>query len=253
MPHVDRTPLGAATLARRWYLDVNTGTYAAPVWTAVNGVEDFKAPLDPSVQDDSDYDSGGYKSSTITALGWKVELKLARKVTAASALVYDPGAEVLRAASMNMGLANRVDIRWYEVTDSGPIVEAYRGYATVSWSEDGGGMDALASVSVTLTGQGARATLTHPDFAASVPIVSSVTPAAGAAAGGEPVYIYGQGFTGTVSVKMGGSGGTAFTDYNVVSDTVIVGTVPAKTAGSYQVCVTNATGASTVMPSFTYS
>jgi hypothetical protein len=35
-------------------------------------------------------------------------------------------------------------------------------FATVTWSPDGGGMDALSTVSVTLTGQGERKAITHP-------------------------------------------------------------------------------------------
>jgi len=249
MPHLDRTPLGGGVLARRWYIDVNSNTYAAPTWVAVNGVEDFKAPLDPSVQDDSDYDSDGYKSSTITAIGWSVDLKLARKVTAASAIVYDPGQEILRAASILMGASNRVDLRWYEVTDAGPITEAYRGYAAVSWSEDGGGMDALASVSVTLTGQGARATYVHPDFALAAPVVYSVTPSTVAAAGGTLIHIVGTGFfkagindvVGTTGVKLVAHNCTSWT---VESNQSIWAITPAETAGASNVNVTNSTGAS---------
>ena len=249
MAHLDRTPLGGGALARRWYLDVNSGTYAAPTWVGVNGVTDFKAPLDPSVQEDSDYDSNGYKASTITALGWSIDLKLARKVTAADPLVYDPGHEILRAASILMGASNRVDLRWYEVTDGGPVTEAYRGYAAVSWSEDGGGMDALASVSVTLTGQGARATYTHPDFALAAPVLYSVTPSTIAVAGGTLVHIVGTGFfkagvndvTATTGVKAVAHN---FTSWTVVDNQNIWGITPAETAGASNVNVTNSTGTS---------
>lgn len=249
MPHLDRTPLGGGVLARRWYVDVNNGTYGAPDWKAVNGVEDFSAPLDPSVMDDSDYDSGGYKSSTITAIGWTINLKLARKVTAASGIVYDPGQEILRLASVNMGAANRVDVRWYEVTASGPITEAYRGYAAVSWSEDGGGMDALAAVTVALTGQGARETYVHPDFALAAPAIYSVTPSTVAAAGGTLIHIVGSGFfkagindvTAVTGVKLVAHNCTSWT---VESDQSIWAITPAEAAGASNVNVTNSTGTS---------
>jgi len=246
MPSVARTALGAGGLARRWYLDVNTGTHAAPTWIAVNGVEDFKAPLDPSVQDDSDYDSGGYKSSTITAIGWSIDLKLARKVTVASPTVYDPGAEVLRAASVLMGASNRVEVRWYEMTTSGPKVEAYQGYAAVSWSEDGGGMDALASVSVTLTGQGEREAITHPDGAAVVPVLYSVDPAVGIQAGGTLHVVSGTGFFAAgvddvVAVTLGVTDCPTFVTH---SDNELTFLAPAKAAGPFVVYVTNAVGPS---------
>ena len=115
MPATTKVPLGADTTARKWYLDVNTGTHASPTWVGVFGLLDFKAPVAADVKDDSDYDSGGYKSSTVTALGWTVEFKVARKVQASVATAYDPGQEVLRLASVNMGASNRVEVRWYEM------------------------------------------------------------------------------------------------------------------------------------------
>jgi len=162
MTATTKVPLGAATLNRKWYIDVNSGTFGTPTWVGVFGVTDFKAGKDPTVQDDSDFDSAGWKSSVITALGWALELKLERKVSAASPTAYDPGQELLRAASDQMGVGNRVDVRWYEVTEGGPKTESYRGFASVSWQPDGGSMDALDTVSVTLNGQGARTPSTHP-------------------------------------------------------------------------------------------
>jgi len=256
MPSTARTVLGGGSLARRWWLDVNTNTYAAPTWIAVNGVEDFKYALDPSVQDDSDYDSGGYKSSTITAIGWSLDCKVARKVTVASATVYDPGAEVLRAASMLMGASNRVDVRWYEMTSGGPKVEAYRGYAAVSWSEDGGGMDALAAVSIKLTGQGASTAITHPDGAAVVPVLYSVLPATAATAGGSLHQLTGAGFfngavSGVASMKIGV---TNVPTFSVLSDSKLVWLSPTKVAGPFVVYVTNQIGESvTATVTVTYS
>ena len=128
--YTTKVPLGAGTVVRKWYVDVNSGIYGAPTWVGIFGVEEFTPALEPTVQDDSDYDSLGYKSSTITALGWTVGMKLARKVTTASSTAYDPGQELLRAAAELMGASNRVDVRWYEMgsaTGVGPKVEAYRG------------------------------------------------------------------------------------------------------------------------------
>ena len=194
MPATTKVPLGASTLNRKWYLDVNTGTHAAPTWIGVFGVEDLKPDFTPIVQPDDDYDSEGYKSSTVTAVAWGLTLKLARKVQASSATTYDPGQEVLRAASPHMGAANRVEVRWYEMEPSGPRVEAYQGYAAVSWSDDGGAMDANSTVSVVLTGQGARTSITHPDGAFAAPVIYSITPSTVAAAGGTLVHVIGTNF-----------------------------------------------------------
>lgn len=162
MPAATRNPLGGSTLNRKWYLEVDTGTPGVPVWAAVMGVMEFKPTQDSTLQDDSDFDGGGYKSSTKTAEAWSLEFKVARKVTTASATAYDPGQEKLRTLSAQMGPSNSAHVRWFEMTPSGPRVEAYEGNAAVSWSPDGGGMDALDVVSVTLTGQGQRTAITHP-------------------------------------------------------------------------------------------
>jgi hypothetical protein len=165
MASTTKVPLGPATLNRKWYLDVNTGSYGSPTWTGVFGVTDFKAVKDPNLEDDSDFDSEGWKSSTVTSLAWSLELKIERKVTTALATAYDPGQEALRTFSDLMGTGNNADVRWYEVTAGGPKAEAYRGYATVSWEPDGGDMEALDTVTVKLTGKGKRNTITHPDGA----------------------------------------------------------------------------------------
>lgn len=167
MTAIPRVPLGASTLNRKWFADIDTS--AAPhtisTWTPVGGILEFKPSHDQTLKEDSDFDSGGYTSSTVSALGWKIDMKVARKVTAASATEYDPGQEALRNAAEGMGVSNRVHMQWYEMPDDGPRVEAYAGFAVAGWSEEGGAMDALDSVSVVLTGSGVRNTITHPDEA----------------------------------------------------------------------------------------
>ena len=158
-----KAPLGASTTNRKWYLDVNTGTAAAPLWKGVFGVTEFQAKVEGSLQDDSDFDGNGWKSSTNSANAWSIELKVKRAVTAALATAYDPGQEVLRIASDKTGVANSVPVRWYEMEAGGPKVEAYAGTAAVTYSEDGGNMEALSMASITLTGQGARAVIVHPN------------------------------------------------------------------------------------------
>ena len=247
MPATTKVPLGAATLNRKWYLDVNTGTYGAPTWIGVFGVGDFKAGKDPSIEDDSDFDSLGWKSSTVTALGWALETKITRKVTAALATAYDPGQEVLRAASDLMGTGNNVDVRWYEMTAGGPKVEAYRGYATVSWVPDGGSMEALDTVTVTLTGKGARTAITHPDGAAVMPVLYSVVPDVGIQAGGTLHHLHGVGFfaAGVDDVVSMVLGVTNVPTFQTHDNHELSFVAPAKAAGPFVIKVTNAVGQST--------
>lgn len=163
VPEVE--PLGAATLARKWRIDVNTGTKAAPVWVRVRGVSDFSPSEDPSTEDTSDYDSRGWKSETVTAMGWGAELTVERKqvVAAAAPATYDPGQEFLRLHSVQMGVDNVIEVRYYEVNGtSGPKVQAYQGSVGVRWAEQGGGMDGKSTAKVTLGGQGQRVDIAHP-------------------------------------------------------------------------------------------
>lgn len=257
-----RVPLGAETLNRKWWIDVNTGTHASPTWTPVNGHSDFKPSLTHNMVDDSDCDTlTGALSEVATALSWGMEFKLMRKVTAASATVYDPGQEKLRDAAKNIGGANVCEVRFYEMnvdkagTVWGPTTEAYQGYVAVQYSPDGGDNKALDAVSVTLSGRGDRNDITHPEgAAAAVPTIASLSPYTGLEAGGEIVIITGSGFTGTLDEGSDGVmfGATEATHYTVLSDNVISAIAPAGT-GTVAVSVENATGVSTVTQNYIYT
>lgn len=156
-----KAPLGASTLNRKWYLDVNTGTTETPTWTGVFGITEFKGNVEGSLQDDSDFDSNGWKSQVNTANTWMIEGKCRRGIKAGTPNTYDAGQEVLRIAGGLTGESNIVEVRWYEVGDV--EVEAYKGFASVTWSEDGGNMEAVSMVSFTLNGRGLRESITHPN------------------------------------------------------------------------------------------
>ena len=252
MPATTKVQLGAATTVRKWYLDVNTGTTAAPIWTGVFGVSTFKPNLNPTWKDTSDFDSAGDMSSTATARQWGCDFKIERKSTASNPTNYDPGQEALRLKAENIGLLNSVEVRFYEMEPGGPRVEAYQGTAGVEWAPDGGAMSDTDSVSVKLNGQSHRTLITHPDTVASVPVIYSFTPITGPAAGGTLVEVLGTGFAGTVAVTGVKFGATSATSWFVVNDNTIVATAPVHVAGAVAVVVTNATGPSTTGGTFTY-
>lgn len=139
------------------------GLTKGPVWTVVRGRTDFKPGVDSTLQEDSDMDSSGWKSQTKTAAAWTLEFKVVRKGLAGAGsgqTSYDPGQEALRLAGDQFGPANSVSCRWYKL---GSVrTEAYQGYAAVTWSPDGGGMDGLDTVTVQLAGQGPRTAIAHP-------------------------------------------------------------------------------------------
>jgi len=166
--------LGAPTLVRKWVLDVNDeaggGTYAVPDWVRLYGHSEFQPAFEPSMQDDSDCDTDtGAKSQIASAYSWSIVTKVLRKVLSSDPTQYDPGQEILRAIGQaQIGLSNVADIRFYEMnTDGageivGPAGEAWRGFAAVQWSPDGGNMEALDMVSVTLYGRGDCDPIEHP-------------------------------------------------------------------------------------------
>ncbi|WP_336048191.1 IPT/TIG domain-containing protein, partial [Streptomyces sp. CA2R101] len=80
------------------------------------------------------------------------------------------------------------------------------------------------------------------------PVVTSVSPAQGAPAGGTNVTITGSGFTGATMVRFGPNG----IPFVIVSDTQITAKTPAGT-GTVQVTVTAPTGTSTQNVFFTYT
>jgi len=151
-------PVLTSTLARKWKLDVDTSVAQdGSAWTNVRAVLDLQPSITPTMQDDSDYDSDGWGSDVKTMLKWSNVVKLGRKV--AAGYVEDPGQAAIHVAHDQFGADGVVHVRWY---DRNGGTEAYEGFAQVQWSEDGGDAAALSTVSVTLTGQGARLTITNP-------------------------------------------------------------------------------------------
>lgn len=158
-----RTPLGASVREGRWYVDVNTGTKVAPVWTPVNGLTECKVSYTPTMQDVTDFDSNGAKSSQATAYEWGIEFKCRRGVKAGTPTEYDAGQEAIRLAAQQIGLGNIIEVRAYEMEPNGPRVEAYQGNVSAGWEPDGGSMETASTVTCNLAGNGARQSIVHPD------------------------------------------------------------------------------------------
>jgi uncharacterized repeat protein (TIGR02543 family) len=87
------------------------------------------------------------------------------------------------------------------------------------------------------------------DSVAAAPTVAAISPSSGSTAGGDTVTITGTGFTGATAVNFGG---TAATNYTVVSDTEITATAPAGT-GTVDTTVTTANGTSSTISADKYT
>jgi hypothetical protein len=80
--------------------------------------------------------------------------------------------------------------------------------------------------------------------------VTSITPAAAAAAGGTSITFRGTNLTGVTAITLGG---TAFTAVTVVDESTVTATTPAKSAGTYDVVLTDDSGTVTKTAAITTS
>jgi hypothetical protein len=105
--------------------------------------------------------------------------------------------------------------------------------------------EAAGTVDITVsTPSGTSATVSADHFvytAAAAPAVTGVTLSTGSTAGGDQVVVTGSGFTGASAVNFNT---TAAADFTVLSDTAILVTTPALTAGTVDVKVTTPSGTS---------
>jgi hypothetical protein len=239
---------GTPTTNKKWRIDLDLDLVGySGNWAQIKGLNNIGTPVNNTVQDATDYDDDEWGSDAVTGRKWQLTGSAFRKQYAGS---YDPAQEALRAAADNLDL---VHVRWYERGVTGG--EAYEGFALVQWEPQGGDPTGLSSASFTLLGQGGRTPITNPSGADVKPIVNSVLPNTGPAAGGTNVTVRGSGFSGLVAgataVKFGA---TNATEYTIVSDAVLVAKAPAHAAGEVRVIATNAIGASdeTSGDKFTY-
>lgn len=226
-------------LARRFRVDVST--LAAPsTWVAFRGINDLNPPITPTLQGADDYDTNGWASFEKTMQAWILTIKALRKTTAG---VFDPGQELVRGSQLGFGDAARVNVRWY---DRNGAPEAFQGVAIVGWVPSKTGVADLDEVTCTLTGDGTLTPIPNPFSAAAAPVIVGATPS-GVGQGGI-VSITGTGFAGVTGATGVKFGGTNATSYIVVSDNTIVAVMPAGSAGSAAITVTNTVGTSNSQP-----
>lgn len=159
-----------STLARDWALQVNIGTQEKPNWIYVRGLSQFAPQSSPTMQDDSDIDSEGYKSQIATALEmtFKGEGKRKGKKTEGE-FKQDPGQAALREKGRKMGLDNVIQARCWR-TDG--VQDGYDSYFSVKWEDQAGGNEDLDSFSFELMSRGKPIAIkpVTDDKAASVPL-----------------------------------------------------------------------------------
>lgn len=231
----------STTLARKFRVDVTADLTLAGGFLQLNGVDDLNDSIPPDLEDTSAYDTEGWHTKEVTMYDWSLVASFFRRIIAG---VYDPGQELVRACRGQFGDAARLGVRWYD-KNGGP--ESYAGIAIPAWTRSNTGVGNVEKASVTFNATDEPLQFPdNPGVAAAAPVVLSATPSAVAAGG--PVEITGVGFSGVTGAAGVKFGGTNAASYIVVSDNVIVAVMPAGSAGSAAVLVTNGIGASNSLP-----
>ncbi|MBS0231725.1 MAG: IPT/TIG domain-containing protein [Proteobacteria bacterium] len=223
-----------SAFARRFKVDLSADN---TTWINLKGIEDLAPSENATLQPADTYDTNGFNSFEKTMTGAKLVAKVLRPTTAG--IPSDPGQELARATRFQFGTAARLYVRWY---DRNGGTEAYSMQALVDWNQSKSGVADLDEVTITFTADGVVTPITNPYNASAKPTIVSVTPSGATA--GTLVTITGQGFTGVNPAS--GVKFAAVTAVNALiqSDTQIVVAMPAGTAGSAAVTVTNGVGAS---------
>lgn len=234
-------------LARRYRIDASTDLTLASGWTQVKRVTDFDPSIVPNLEDATAYDTNGVSAVEPTMLDATPTLTFLSSLVSA---VRDPGQAILLATTGQFGTAARCAIRWYDVNSlAGPdngsavVIPVLKRAAT--------GTKNLESVTATcsVTDGVLNVGITNPFVASVAPVVLSASPAAQSV--GKILTIIGTGFaTVTATASNVTIGGTNATSFVVESDNMIVAVMPAGSAGSAPIIVTNPVGASA---SFAYT
>ncbi|MGN6200021.1 phage tail tube protein [Humibacter sp.] len=224
------------SLARRFKVQVSA-TGVDGTWLALSGINDLSPTENATQQSTDDYDTDGFNSFEKTMTGGKLVAKVTRPTTAG--IPSDAGQELCRATRFQFQDAARVFVRWF---DRYGADEAYSMEALVDWNPSKTGVADVEEVTITFTGDGVVSAIANPYQATAVPIITAATPSG--AGTGALVTITGQGFLGTVATTGVKFGAVNATNWQVLSDSLIVATVPSGSAGAANIVVTNAVGAS---------
>jgi len=224
-------------LASRMKVDVSTDNTN---WTPLRGITDLNpGNPNPTNQDVTDYDNGGWQDFEKTVHGWSLVAKCRRKTTTGT---FDPGQELARLADDQLGDNGKLYVRWY---DRNGAPEAYTGLAIITYAQSKTGAVDYDEVTITFTGSGARTAIANPFAPATAPVILKVAAVLTEPAGtGAQIKITGSGFTGTVAGTGVKSAAAACVPFAVVSDSLIIATLPSQSAGATAITVTNATGVS---------
>lgn len=222
-----------------WLLDLEIGD-PTPAWVNCPDVDNLNPTFPPLTKTRSSYATKGRTINN--KFGETCTLVFdAEKVRDNTGAIAQGWLKALLKASHGEDAANRVNARFYDALDPSADAEAYQAIFSV---------DSMARKSTANTGtEGEWYTVTLTSYSdveqITTPVVNSIATITSALpdgqAAGEVVTLVGTGFASASAITVGGVAAPLF---DIVSDTKIYVTLPAGTAGSAPIIVTNPAGAS---------
>lgn len=124
-----------------------------PTWTWWYGISKFDPTADPTLQDDTDIGSGGFKSQQVTATSLDIAIEgLFKGLRGVDGVVpLDPGAAYARSKRFEVGVNNEVHLRYWR---NDGVPDAIEGHFTCAWKDVGGGIVDLQKYTVDMKGRG---------------------------------------------------------------------------------------------------
>lgn len=227
-------------LARKYRVDVTADLTLATGFIQLNGIDDFNDKITPNLEESSAYDTSGWTTREVTMQDAQLTISAFRKY--GSGVIYDAGQELVRACRGQFGDAARLGFRWYD-KQGGP--EAYQSVFIPTWERNNTGVQNLEKVSITGDLSDIPvASISNPIAGATAPVAIKATPAAQTA--GKQVVVTGSNFTGTTAITVGGVAVGAG-NFQVITDGTLAFIMPAGSAGSAPIIVTNANGPSAAL------
>lgn len=226
-------------LARRMRIDVTSDLTLASGFVQLSRPTDFDPNITSNIEDATAYDTNGISAGEVTMVDCAPSITWLSQLAGG---VRDPGQTLVLATVGQFDTAARFGMRWYDKSGlTGP--DNGSGVFLASVKRAATGVKNLESVTATcaVTDGILNIGISNPGTAPAVPTIVKASPTAQSV--GKIITLTGSGFIGTTGITIGGvSVATgAFTPEN---DNQLVFVVPAGSAGSAPIIVTNAIGAS---------
>jgi hypothetical protein len=130
-------------LAREWVVSINTGTYVAPVWKEIKGLNTLTFSSGKNDADTTDFNSEGYEEHIVASRNAELSIE-GLYMEDPSDGTRDPGQEAVEALAELMGNDSLGDFKLISPGGAGK-----RFYASAEIGDVGGGNDDATSWSAT--------------------------------------------------------------------------------------------------------